>query len=263
MNSKNYKEYLDLATKLAKTAGEKLAKEFNQTGRYEFSLKGKADIVTKADKIAEEIIISGINAKYPDHALLSEESGKKDEPSDFMWIIDPLDGTTNFSIKLPFFNTCITLVHKEQIVLGVVYDPINTDMYTATINQPTRLNGEEVKPNTSKDIESTFHSFCYGSGQKDKLNAAKYYKTTKEKGMPARQLGAGALELARVASGVLDSFYNPGAKVWDVAAGSLIVRKAGGVATDLEGNPYTIDSQSGILAASNPELHEKLMNLIP
>ncbi len=255
-------ERLKFAESVARKAGQKLKKEYESAGRYDFSLKGKADIVTEADKIAEEIILSHIKQKYPKDTIFSEESGKEDTESDMMWIVDPLDGTTNFSIKMPFFNTAIAITQGSEIKAGVVFNPIENEMYVASQGNGTTLNGNNVSPNENSDLETTFHSFCYGKEMRNKLNAAKYYKITKEKGMPARQLGAGALELARIASGILDSFYNPGAKVWDVAAGAIIVKEAGGVVTDLNGKNYDLASD-GILAASNSALHEKLMKVIP
>jgi myo-inositol-1(or 4)-monophosphatase len=253
---------LKFAQSVARKAGEKLKEEFQSSGRYEFSLKGKADIVTEADKIAEEIIIGHIRQEYPNDTIFSEESGKDETDSDLMWIVDPLDGTTNFSIKMPFFNTAIAITQGREIKAGVVFNPIEDEMYMASEGNGTTLNGRNVSPNENSELKSTFHSFCYGKEMRNKLDAAKYYKITKQKGMPARQLGAGALELARIASGILDSFYNPGAKVWDVAAGAIIVKEAGGVVTDLNGSNYDLESD-GILAASNSLLHEKLMKLIP
>jgi myo-inositol-1(or 4)-monophosphatase len=257
-----YHQYLELAKKLAAKAGNRLYKEFAKEGKYEVSFKGKADVVTKADTIAEEIIISGIKESFPKHSILSEESGTEDNNSGYMWIVDPLDGTTNFAVKLPFFCTSIALTKNQEIIAGAVYNPIENALYSATADEVTKLNDKEIRPNQNADPEKTFHSFCYGSDMTNRLKAAEYYKITKKLGMPSRQLGASALEMARISSGIIDSFYNPGAKIWDVAAGVLIVKQAGGVVTDIDGSPYHPDA-AGILASSNPKLHEKLIKIIP
>lgn len=253
------KQVLLPAVELIKQAGQELQKIYEKGSIIDFSIKSKGQIVTKADQAAEDIILSGIKKQWPDHAILSEESGANGQKSDYTWVVDPLDGTTNYTIKTPFWNTTLALIHKNEPVLGIVYAPMFDELYWTIKNEGAYLNANRITTNKGAELDKAFHVFCFGSDDpKDKIGAADYYKACLREGYPIRQLGAAALELARVAAGVLDSMIVPGANAWDVMAGALLIREAGGVATDLNGQPYTLKSTSGIIAASNKEMHGKV-----
>lgn len=245
-----------------KNAGDKLADEYNSTFSYEFKVKSKGEIVTKADKYAEEIIIKAIKENFPEHSILSEESGLADKKSDFMWVVDPLDGTTNFAMKNPFFNTSVSLVHQDEIVIGFVYAPLFNEFYYAVKGKGSFMNEKRIEVNKNADMGMSLNAFCYGAGPNAKTNAADYYKRSLEEGYQARQLGAAALELARVGSGILDSMVVPGANPWDVAAGALIVMEAGGIVTDINGNKFELMENNGIIAASSNKILSQVRNLI-
>ena len=183
--------------------------------------------------------------------------------SDYIWVIDPIDGTTNFAMKNPFFNTTISLNHKNKPILALVYAPIFDEFYWAIKEGGAYLNQKRLKISKEEDrLEYLLHNFCHGSEKKDKEEAADYYKYFLQNGYQIRQLGAAALEIARIAAGITDSIYVPGANPWDVAAGVLIVKEAGGVVTDLQGDDYTLKSKDGVLASINQASHRKLLNII-
>ena len=255
-----YQEILAKIKPTIKKAGDKLKEEYESRQIYNFSVKAKGEIVTKVDKIAEEIILSAIKEYFPDHSILSEETGKQDKESDYMWIVDPLDGTTNFAMKNPFFNTTVSLVHKGEIVIGLVYAPMFDEFYYAVKGEGAYLNDEKQQVQKDSEMETSLHAFCYGSDGKRK--AAEYYRVSLEKGYQTRQLGAAALELARISTGILDSMVVPGANPWDVAAGALIVQEAGGIVTDLEGNKYTTESKSGVIAAANEAIYNTVNGIV-
>jgi myo-inositol-1(or 4)-monophosphatase len=175
-----------------------------------------------------------------------------------MWIVDPLDGTTNFSIKLQFWNTTIALTYKDEVVLGIVYAPMHNEMYWATKDNEAYLNGKHISVSRESNPQKTFHGFCYGEKLPNaKAIAARYYGKMINKGYPCRQLGSAALELAKVASGTLGSMYVPGANSWDIAAGALIVKEAGGILLDKAGEEWSLESDS-IVAIANKELYKRI-----
>lgn len=259
---KNFTKELKLATKICKKAGKKIKKFFLDKETTQFHIKSKNQIVTNADLIAEEILISAIKENFPRHSILSEEKGEEEKKSDYKWIIDPIDGTTNFAIKNPFFNTTVALTYQNKIVVGVVYAPMFNELYTAEIEKGAFLNNKKISVSKNKKMEEGFHAFCYGN----KLNnakeiAAEYYKYNLQNGNPTRQLGAAALELARVGAGNLDSMVLPGAKSWDVAAGALIVKEAGGITKGWDNEEFNIKSK-GIIATNTQEIHDKIINIL-
>jgi myo-inositol-1(or 4)-monophosphatase len=245
---------------VVRETGDLLKSEFESRGNYDFSIKAKGEIVTKADKLAEERIIAAIKENHPEHSILSEESGMSGDEEGYVWIVDPLDGTTNFAMKVPFFNTTIALVKDGKIVLGFVYAPMFDEFYWAVDGEGAYLNDEKIAVNADSEAKSSLHAFCYGG--EGKMAAADYYKKSLAEGYQVRQLGAAALELARIGSGILDSIIVPAANPWDVAAGALIVQEAGGVVTDLEGKEYGLKSKSGIIAAANEEVYQKMRGLL-
>lgn len=258
----DFNKILRIIKPAIKEAGDRLAEEFSSKRYYEFKVKSKGEIITRADRIAEEILLSKIRKHFPKHSILSEESGMADNKSEYMWIVDPLDGTTNFAMKNPFFNTSVALVLNNEIVLGFVYAPLFDEFYVAIKGQGALVNDEKIKVDEEADMQTGLNAFCYGSAIEAKLEAAEYYKKALAKGYQVRQLGAAALELARVGSGILDSIVVPGANPWDVAAGALIVEEAGGIITDMAGNKFDLMERNGIIAASSEKVYSQVREIL-
>ncbi len=262
MEELNIEEIFTKIAPVIKEAGLMLKTEYLNNPSYSYTIKSKGEIVTKADKIAEEIIISNIKKLFPDHAILSEETGQNDKNSDYLWIVDPLDGTTNFAMKNPFFNTTVSLVYKNEIVLGLVYAPIFEEFYYAIKGKGAFLNSNPLAISEILSFEQGLHAFCYGPGDEARSQAADYYKKSLLAGLQTRQLGAAALELARISAGTLSSMVIPNANPWDIAAGVLVVTEAGGIVTDIEGKKFDINKQNGIIAGANEEIINKVLKLL-
>ncbi|MGI6347744.1 MAG: inositol monophosphatase family protein [Patescibacteria group bacterium] len=248
-----------IALEAVSLAAETLKKEYYKFSRTKINLKDKNQIVTKHDLDSEKIIIQKIKQHFPEHRILSEEKGDNKKNSDYLWIIDPIDGTTNFSIHNPLWSISLSLVYKNEIILGIILAPILNELYLAEKNKGAFLNGKKIKT-PSYTGEKIINTFCHGSKIKDKKRALKYYNYQKINSLDCRQLGSATIELAYTALGRVDSLMIPGAHPWDVAAGALIVKEAGGKVTDFKGKNWTIDSPD--ILASNPKIHSKLLQII-
>lgn len=261
MINNTIKQAKTLAFLAVKQAGEDLKKIYLKTERINTGLKSKHQIVTKADKVAENIIISKIRKKFSNHSILSEEIGAINAGKDYLWVIDPLDGTTNFVMKNPLFSTTLALVYKGQIVLGVIYAPILAEFYVTILGQGAYYNQKKIKVSKTKKVNKGFHTYCYGSSKgKYSTQAIDYYQTMFKQGNEIRQLGAATLEFARVARGITESIVIPGANVWDVVAGALLVKEAGGRVTDFANKDWSLTSAD--IIATNGLIHSSLLRII-
>ncbi len=248
-----------IALEAISLSAEKLKKEYFNFSRKQVEIKGRHEIITKHDLMSEKIIIKKIKEYFPDHHILSEEQGDNQKKSDYLWIIDPIDGTTNFSIHNPLWSISLALLYKKEIILGIILAPILNELYIAKKNKGAFLNGKRIitpKANQKKII----NTFCHGSTEKDIKRAIKYYTQQKLNHLDCRQLGSATLELAYVATGRVDSIVIPGANSWDVAAGALIVKEAGGKITDFSGKKWSIESPD--ILASNKNIHQNILNTI-
>ncbi len=248
-----------VAMESAKEAGAELLKRYYKFSRTEIKLKSHHEILTKADLAAEKIIIAKIKKNFPDHDFLSEEAGLRGVTSDYQWIIDPLDGTTNFSMHNPIWATSIGVAYKGKIIFGVIFAPFLDELYTAETGKGARLNNKKIKVSKIKR-EKVLNTFCHSSKKADIAKAIKYYKKQKLLGFDCRQLGSASLELAYVACGRIESIVIPGANSWDVSAGVLLVREAGGRVTDFQNKKWSLKSRD--MMASNGVVHRRILDVI-
>ncbi len=228
---------LNIAVRAARVAGTIIARGFENRSDLATEAKGANDYVTQIDKDAEQAIIQKIQQSYPDHSFLGEESGETSgKEADFQWIIDPLDGTTNFVKGIPHFSVSIALLHKGRLELGVVFDPIRGELFTASRGQGAQLNGYRIRVSKPRDLSETV--LATGLPFKNKSQFGEYAlslnKIFHECG-DIRRSGSAALDMAYVAAGRHDGYWERGIKAWDIAAGELIVREAGGLVTDYKG----------------------------
>ena len=244
--------------KLAKKAGAEIEKRFNRDRIVK--VKQKSQIVTQADLIADKIIVSNLKKKFPGHSILSEESGRNSIKSDYLWVIDPLDGTTNYAIGSPLFAVSIALFFKSQPILAVAYAPALNELYLAEKNKGAYLNNKKIRVAKNNRFSQSFLTFCHGSSQKDVKRAIKIYNKIKLNSLDSRQLGSAALELGFVAAGRTDCIIIPGANSWDVGAGILIAREAGGKVTDFKGKEWNLNSKD--MVASNGRIHGQLIKFL-
>ena len=262
-----------LATSIAKRSGALLLQQFNR-GVVAWHLKHRHEIVTGADVASEKIILQEFRRATPTYQILSEEAGlirsanwrTAKHRSEYMWVVDPLDGTTNFTVHNPLFSVSIALYRAGEPVLGVVYAPYLGDMCVAEVGKGAYLNGKRIHVSKTFKINKAFLTYCYGQEKKHMHRAMELYRYFKLRSVDMRQLGSAAIELAWVAAGRTDSIVIPGTKPWDAAAGVLLVTEAGGKVTNFQGKPWRfVDaktraiSQNVDLLATNGKLHRGIL----
>ncbi len=238
---------------------EMLKKEYLKFDRSTIKLKSKHEIVTKYDLMSEKMIIKKIKENFPDHHILSEEQGDNKKKSDYLWILDPIDGTSNFSIHNPLWSISLALLYKQELILGLILAPMLGELYLAEKNKGAYLNGKKIKtPKINKD--KIVNTFCHGSHRESIKKAIRYYQYQKLNKLDCRQLGSAAIELAYTALGRIDSLVIPGVKSWDVAAGALLVSEAGGKVSDFKNKKWNLESKD--IIASNKEIHADIIKII-
>ena len=252
--------YLDFSKKIALESGSILMDYF---GNLE-SIKNKStsiDLVTEADIKSEHFLIKSIQKKYPDHTIITEESHLKDKNSDFRWIIDPLDGTTNFVHKLPIFAVSIGLQYKEETILGVVYNPAADKLFYASKGNGAFLNKDRINISSSNTLSKSLivTGFPYLHDNRWDL-LFKIFKDCYSKTRGVRRLGAAALDLCFVAMGRFEVFYEFGLKPWDICAGSLIAEEAGANVSDWNGEPYPFSGDR--ILATNVKVHNEMIKIL-
>lgn len=245
---------LTIAVRAARKAGNLIIKAQENPDSIKVDNKGKNDYATNIDRAAEALIIEIIQRAYPQHTIVGEESGViKGRDSDTQWIIDPIDGTTNFVTGFPHFAVSIAARLNGRTEVGVVYDPMCNELFTASRGQGAQLNGYRIRVSNHKDL----NGILIGTGFpfKAKPYSPDYFRVLEKLFIHCadfRRTGSAALDLSYVASGRLDAFFEIGLKPWDIAAGELILREAGGVMTDFTGGHNYM--ASGNIVAANPKI---------
>ncbi len=248
-----------IALRAARTAGRIHLKRLRRINVMRKT--SSIDLVTEADRESEAAIIEILTRAYPTHAIVAEESGGILQESEHRWIVDPLDGTTNFAHGYPQFCTSIAYERRGRLQLGVVYDALKKECFVARRGKGARLNGKPIHVSDTPALEFSL----LGTGfPYDRRQRRRYYLSFWEAFMMrvqgVRRTGSAALDLAYVACGRLDGFWEFGLKSWDVAAGSLIVEEAGGRVTNMDASPLALDA--GHIAASNGQLHDQIVTTI-
>jgi myo-inositol-1(or 4)-monophosphatase len=251
---------LNVAVMAARRAGAVLGRNFNKRDKLTVEKKGHNDFVSSADLAAEKAIIDVIHKHYPDHAILAEESGVQGD-SDHVWIIDPLDGTTNYLHGFPVFGISIALQIAGRLEHAVVYEPMREELFTASRGEGAQLDGHKIRVSGNKDLERSLIGTGFPYQQRDEelgpylSMLAKVIKNTSG----VRRPGAAALDLCSVACGRLDAFWETGLKSWDMAAGTLIIREAGGIVSALDGAENHLET--GHVLAGTPRIYRGLAKL--
>lgn len=247
----------DLAVRLAKETGQILMDHFERR----LAVKSKSteiDLVTEADMASEKLIVEAIRQQYPVHSILSEEGLGKSQAGEFLWLIDPLDGTVNYAHGYPVFSVSIALQHEGETVLGVVYDPVRDELFCAEKGQGAYCNGRRLSVSDTGSLSRSLLAtgFPYARASIADNNLAEFGRV-----MPrvqgVRRDGSAALDMAYVAAGRLDGYWEFHLNPWDWAAGDLLVREAGGRTSSVSGQPWHLGSNS--MVATNGLLHEELL----
>jgi myo-inositol-1(or 4)-monophosphatase len=254
---------LNFAIQTARDAGRVLAERFGRT--LEITNKSELDLVTESDLASERLIIDRIKSHYPRHAILAEESGAsepadREKESDWRWIIDPLDGTTNYAHGYPCFCVSIGLERKGQLEIGVVYDPMRDEMFTAERGQGAALNGRRIQVSPTPNLAGALLCTGFPYDVRERSEFVRHFANFIMAAQGVRRDGAAALDLAYVAAGRFDGFWEEGLKPWDVAAGALIIEEAGGRISNYLGEPLNIYTPP--VVASNGRVHEEMMRVL-
>ncbi len=253
---------LNIAVRAARQAGNIIARSVDHVDALTISSKARNDFVSEVDRTAEREIIQIVRKAYPQHAILAEESGsRKGEKPEFQWVIDPLDGTTNFLHGFPQFAVSIALLHKGVPEHAVVYDPTSQDLFTASRGSGAQLNGRRIRVSKRKGLDGALLGTGFPFRQAHLLDAyLETFKALFTEVADVRRAGSAALDLAYVAAGRLDGFWEFGLSPWDMAAGALLIQEAGGVVGDFSGGKEYM--QTGNIVGGNLELFKAIVTKI-
>jgi myo-inositol-1(or 4)-monophosphatase len=251
-------EYLEFAIELAHAAGDVLKHYMHREKQVE--LKGRANLVTAADKESEALVIRRIRQQYPDHAILAEESGASGSGSG-RWIIDPLDGTTNFAHQYPFFSVSIGFEQNGELQCGAVYDPCRDETFSAARGAGAYLNGEPIQVSDVEKLGGALLLTGFPYGMRDKIRVVMgQFEAFLIESQAVRRGGSAALDLCYLAMGRCDGFWELDLHPWDTAAGRVIVEEAGGRVTDFLNAPYSVYGKQ--ILASNGRIHEEMVGVL-
>lgn len=251
---------LNVAVMAARSGGNSLIRNMNKLDKMVIEQKGRNDFVSDADRAAEQAVIETIHKHYPEHAIHAEESGQSGD-SDHVWIIDPLDGTTNYLHRFPVFCVSIALQIKGRVEHGVVYDPLRQELFTASRGQGAQLDGRKIRVSGLTDMAMALigTGFPYRSSNEETVPYINMLVNAMQHTAGIRRPGAAALDLAYVAAGRLDAFWETGLMPWDLAAGALIIREAGGMVSALDGGEHFMES--GHVLCGTPRIYRELARL--
>ena len=251
---------LNVAINAARKAGNIIGRSLEHVDVLEVATKSKNDFVSEVDRRAEQAIIETLHKAYPHHGILAEESGSH-AGDDYEWVIDPLDGTTNFIHGFPQFAVSIALRHKGRLEQGVVYDPISQELYTASRGGGAQLNGRRIRVSKRRGLEGALLGTGFPFKQQQHLDAyLGTFKALFTDTAGIRRAGAASLDLAYVAAGRLDGFWEIGLSPWDMAAGVLLVQEAGGLVGDFAGGHDFL--QTGNVVTGNPKVFKAILQNI-
>src|SRR4030095_15511750 len=251
---------LNTAIKAARKAGSIINRASLDLDLIRVSNKGRSDFVTEGDKAAEQAILEIVSKAYPDHAILAEESGASGK-SEYTWIIDPLDGTTNFIHGFPQYAVSIALRHRALITQAVVYDPTRNELFTATRGRGAFLNERRMRVSRRDRLNESLIGTGFPFRSLEHLDEyVRMFKSITEHTAGIRRPGAAALDLAYVAAGRLDGFWEIGLSAWDMAAGSLLILEAGGLVSNFDGEPGYLDD--GRIVCGTPRIFPQLLQLV-
>ena len=248
--------------KACRRASKTLIRDFGEIENLQVSLKGPGDFVTNCDKKVEKILIDELLKARPSYSILSEEIGEINNDDSFKWIIDPIDGTSNFLHGVPHFAISVGLEHNKEIICGIVYDPIKDEMFTAEKGNGSYLNNQRMRVSSRSKLEDCM-IFTGGPKREAKnreLALKEYYKFSIKLLTPIRKLGSASLDMAYVAAGRCDGFWQRNLNYWDIAAGIILVKEAGGFVTDFNGENEYIQNKT--ILATNAKINEEMIEVL-
>ena len=257
--SRGFADARRLIEELARRAGSFLLEHFREDSDLLALRTSAKEAATRYDRMSDELIIRGIRSRFPDHSILTEESGLLQADPEWLWIVDSLDGTGNFANWNPLFSVCLALMHKEELVLGAISAPAIDEFYLAERGSGAYLNGKRIRVSDTADLQRSYLFYCEG-GERDRQRTVAALAAVYPKVVDVRKLGSAGLETAWVAVGKGEAYFTMKIEPWDVAAGVLLVREAGGKVTDLRGGEWI--AERGDLLFSNGRVHAPMLELL-
>jgi len=257
-----YSALINVMVKAARRAGRSLNRDLGEIENLQVSLKGPANFVSLADKRAEEMLYTDLAKARPGYGFIGEEGGTREgTDTSHTWIVDPLDGTTNFLHGIPQFAISIGLAREGTIIAGVIYNPASDELYIAERGKGAFLNDQRLRVAARRDLaEAVFACGLPHRGRGDLALFRSEFEVIQDKVAGLRRFGAAALDLAWVSAGRVDAYWERDISPWDIAAGLLLVREAGGFVTDVDGNDTMM--QTGSIVAGNETMHHELLKLL-
>ena len=249
---------LQTAIEAAHRAGKLIAERYPD--ERSITLKGYRDIVTEVDTAAESIIIDLVRERFPKHAILSEEAGGAGIGAGITWVVDPLDGTTNYAHRIPCFCVSVGVLENGKPLAGVIYDPLRSQTFIAKQGKGALLNGKPIHTSQAARLSRTVLALDWGHSDEVRAQTIKLLLRTAPRCGTVRALGSAALALAYVAVGWLDGYFSLALKPWDTAAGTLLIAEAGGRCTTLDGDPYRVGVPDSL--ATNGLIHDEILAVI-
>lgn len=249
--------YLHVAIETALEAGKILREEYDRPA--DISYKGDVDLVTQADRRSEQAVVARLSRYFPDHSISAEEGTGHDRASEFRWHVDPLDGTTNFAHKYPCFSVSIGLEQNGVPLAGVVFNPISNELFAAARGEGATLNGKKISVSQVQTLGTSLLCTGFPVHKRRSSQNIHYYYDFTLRSHGVRRDGSAALDLASVACGRFDGFWEFGLKPWDTAAGVLLVQEAGGAVSDFAGEPYKVGGP--VVLATNGRMHEEMRKI--
>ena len=253
---------INVIVKACRKAAKVLIRDFGEVEKLQVSLKGPGDFVTLSDKRVEKILIDELQKARPNYSILSEETGEIKNDKEFKWIIDPIDGTSNFLHGIPHFGISIGLEHMEEIVCGIIFDPIKDEMFTAEKGNGSYVNNHRMRVSSRSKLKDCL--IVTGGPRrnlKDRDLALKEYdKFSSSVDIPVRKMGSASLDMAYVAAGRFDGMWQRNLNYWDIAAGIILVKEAGGFITDFKGGREYIKNKT--ILVTNSKINQEMLEIL-
>jgi myo-inositol-1(or 4)-monophosphatase len=253
---------INVMVKACRKASKIIIRDFGEIEKLQVSLKGPGDFVTASDKKVEKILINELQKARPSYSILSEEIGQINNDKSFKWIIDPIDGTANFLHGIPHFAISIGLEHDDEIICGIVYDPIKDEMFVAEKGNGSYLNNQRMRVSSRSKLKDCI-VFTGGprlDSKNKELALEEYIKFSSKILIPIRKLGSASLDMAYVAAGRCDGFWQRNLNYWDIAAGIVLVKEAGGFVTDFEGENRYVENKT--ILATNSKINKEMIEVL-
>ena len=256
-----FETYLQFAKELAKKGGVVLKDNFGKLARSQIELKGPHDFVTEIDRKVEQMYADEIKKAFPDHGIIGEEGTSENPDQELVWVLDPLDGTKNYSFEIPFFCTTICLLQNKEPVTSVIYEPMTDHLYHAIKGGGAFKNDSSIHVSKESEIKNSMLLYCHAADPEAIKQAEHYVVQLKTAARDASRLRSAGAEMALVAKGVVEAYLMNKLPLWDLASGALLVREAGGKATDFTGKDWQ-PGDSNILVSNGTKIHDEILDIL-